>query len=308
MKKSIGILFVTLLVLCVPGSIGWPTPGRPQVSDRDRAGNQPIAPFRIIGNIYYVGASDITSFLVVTPQGNILLDGGFVDTARQIESNVKTLGFRLEDTKFLLNSQAHFDHTGGLAELKKLSGAQMVASEGDAPMLESGGRGDPYFGDKYTFQPVHVDRRLRNGDTVRLGGTVMTAEVTPGHTPGCTTWTMTAEEGGKSFHVVFVCSTTVLPDIRLIDNTQYPDIAKDFEYTFRRLRQLPCDVFLGAHGGFFDLLGKIERMQRGDQPNPFIDPAGYSKYLDSSYTEFMKAMRVQQAAAAKPPAPEKTPK
>ncbi len=258
-----------------------------------------MAPFRIMGNLYYVGASDITSFLIVTPKGNILLDGGFLETARQIEANVKTLGFRLEDTKILLNSQAHYDHTGGLAELKKLSGAQMVASEGDTPMLETGGRGDPYFGDKYIFQPVHVDRRLRNGDTVSLGGTVMTAEITPGHTKGCTTWTTTEEEAGKSYHVVFVCSTTVLPDIRLIDNTQYPDIAKDYEYTFRRLRQLPCDVFLGSHGGFFDLLGKIERMRRGDKPNPFIDPDGYSKYLDSSYAEFMKALRVQQAAAAK---------
>ena len=130
-----------------------------------------MAPFRIMGNLYYVGASDITSFLIVTPKGNILLDGGFLETARQIEANVKTLGFRLEDTKILLNSQAHYDHTGGLAELKKLSGAQMVASEGDTPMLETGGRGDPYFGEKYIFQPVHVDRRLRNGDTVRLGGT-----------------------------------------------------------------------------------------------------------------------------------------
>ncbi len=287
--------------------IGWSLPGRSQATEGERARNQPVAPFRIMGNLYYVGASDITSFLVVTPKGNILLDGGFLETARQIEANVKTLGFHLEDTKILLNSQAHYDHTGGLAELKKLSGAQMVASEGDAPMLEAGGRGDPYFGDKYAFQPVHVDRRLRNGDTVSLGGTVMTAEITPGHTKGCTTWTMTEEDAGKSYRVVFVCSTTVLPDIRLIDNPQYPDITRDYEYTFRRLRQLPCDVFLGSHGGFFNLLGKIERMRRGDKPNPFIDPDGYSKYLESSYAEFMKALRVQQAAAAKPAAAKPNP-
>jgi metallo-beta-lactamase class B len=300
MKKPIRVIFRILLSLPLLASFWWALPGRSQATDRDRAGNQPVAPFRIMGNLYYVGASDITSFLIVTPKGNILLDGGFAETVPQIQANVKTLGFRLEDTKFLLNSQAHYDHTGGLASLKKLTGAQMVASEGDAPMLEAGGHGDPYFGDKYVFQPVHVDRRLRNGDTVSLGGTVMTAEVTPGHTKGCTTWTMTVADAGKSYHVVFVCSTTVLPDIRLIDNTQYPDIARDFEYTFRRLRQIPCDVFLGSHGRFFDLLGKIERLRRGDKPNPFIDPDGYSKYLDSSYTDFRKALHVQQAAAAKP--------
>jgi metallo-beta-lactamase class B len=249
-----------------------------------------------------VGASDITSFLIVTPKGNILLDAGFVQTALQIQANVKTLGFRMEDTKFLLNSQAHYDHTGGLAQLKKLTGAQMAASEEDALMLEAGGHGDSYFGDKYVFQPVHVDRRLKNGDTVSLGGTAMTAEITPGHTKGCTTWTMTVEEAGKSYHVVFVCSTSVLSEIRLIDNAQYPGIERDYEYTFRRLRQLPCDIFLGAHGNFFDLLGKNERLRRGDKPNPFIDPEGYKKYLDSSEAAFQKELRAQRAAASRPPA------
>jgi len=282
--------------------IARPLPARSQATEQDRARNQPVAPFRILGNLYYVGASDITSFLIVTPKGNILLDAGFVQTALQIQANVKTLGFRMEDTKFLLNSQAHYDHTGGLAQLKKLTGAQMAASEEDALMLEAGGHGDPYFGDKYVFQPVHVDRRLKNGDTVSLGGTAMTAEITPGHTKGCTTWTMTVEEAGKSYHVVFVCSTSVLSEIRLIDNAQYPGIERDYEYTFRRLRQLPCDIFLGAHGNFFDLLGKNERLRRGDKPNPFIDPEGYKKYLDSSEAAFQKELRAQRAAASRPPA------
>ena len=282
--------------------IARPLPARSQATEQDRARNQPVAPFRILGNLYYVGASDITSFLIVTPKGNILLDAGFVQTALQIQANVKTLGFRMEDTKFLLNSQAHYDHTGGLAQLKKLTGAQMAASEEDALMLEAGGHGDSYFGDKYVFQPVHVDRRLKNGDTVSLGGTAMTAEITPGHTKGCTTWTMTVEEAGKSYHVVFVCSTSVLSEIRLIDNAQYPGIERDYEYTFRRLRQLPCDIFLGAHGNFFDLLGKNERLRRGDKPNPFIDPEGYKKYLDSSEAAFQKELRAQRAAASRPPA------
>ena len=282
--------------------IARPLPARSQATEQDRARNQPVAPFRILGNLYYVGASDITSFLIVTPKGNILLDAGFVQTALQIQANVKTLGFRMEDTKFLLNSQAHYDHTGGLAQLKKLTGAQMVASEEDALMLEAGGHGDSYFGDKYVFQPVHVDRRLKNGDTVSLGGTAMTAEITPGHTKGCTTWTMTVEEAGKSYHVVFVCSTSVLSEIRLIDNAQYPGIERDYEYTFRRLRQLPCDIFLGAHGNFFDLLGKNERLRRGDKPNPFIDPEGYKKYLDSSEAAFQKELRIQRAATSRPPA------
>ena len=300
MKKPIGIIFPTLLALSALAFIFRPVPGRSQATDRERAGNQPVAPFRIMGTLYYVGASDITSFLIVTPKGNILLDGGFAETAPQIQANVKSLGFRLEDTKILLNSQAHFDHTGGLAQLKKLTGAQMVASEGDAPMLESGGHGDPYFGDKYVFQPVHVDRRLRNGDTVSLGGTVMTAEITPGHTMGCTTWTMTESESAKSYHVVFVCSTSVLPDIRLIDNVKYPNIEKDYEYTFRRLRELPCDIFLASHGGFFNLLDKSERLRRGGKPNPFIDPDGYRNYVKDSEANFLKELGEQRAAASKP--------
>ncbi|MGH9704729.1 MAG: subclass B3 metallo-beta-lactamase [Candidatus Acidiferrales bacterium] len=302
MKKPITIIFGMLCAVIMLAGIGRPLPARSQAMERDRARNQPVAPFRIMGNLYYVGASDITSFLIVTPKGNILLDAGFLETVTQIQANVKTLSFRLEDTKFLLNSQAHFDHTGGLAQLKKLTGAQMVASEEDALMLESGGRGDPYFGDKYVFPPVQVDRRLQNGETVSLGGTVMTAEITPGHTRGCTTWTMSAEDAGKPYHAVFVCSTSVLPEIRLIDNAQYPGIERDYEYTFRRLRQLPCDIFLGAHGNFFDLLAKTERLRRGDKPNPFIDPEGYKKYLDSSEAAFQKELRVQRAAVSRPPA------
>jgi metallo-beta-lactamase class B len=302
MKKTSAAVFGMFCAVIMIASIGRPLLARSQATEQNRARNQPVAPFRIMDNLYYVGASDIASFLIVTPKGNILLDSGFEETVPQIQANVKTLGFRLEVTKFLLNTHAHFDHAGGLAHLKKLTGAQVAASEEDALLLEAGGHGDPSFGDSLVFQPVQVDRRLKNGDTVSLGGTVMTAEITPGHTRGCTTWTMTVKDAGKPYHVVFVCSTSVLPEIRLIDNAQYPGIERDYEYTFRRLRQLPCDIFLGAHGSFFDLLGKIERLRRGDKPNPFIDPEGYKKYLDSSEAAFQKELRIERAAASRPPA------
>lgn len=247
----------------------------PQADATARSWNQPVTPFRIIGNLYYVGASDIASFLIVTPAGDILLDGGFVETAPQIEANIKKLGFRLSDVKILLNSHAHYDHAGGLAELKRVTGAKFYASVGDAPVLQTGGRGDPSFSSAVTFPPVKPDALLRDGSGVMLGGTAVTAHITAGHTKGCTTWTTMVQENGKRYHVVFVCSASVLPGIRLVNNPTYPAIASDYENTFRVLCALPCDVFLGAHGSFFNLTAKREALLRGAKPNPFIDPAGY---------------------------------
>jgi metallo-beta-lactamase class B len=264
--------------------------------------NQPFAPFHIIGNIYYVGASDVASYLILTPDGDILLDGGFVQTAPQIEANVKTLGFKLSNVKILLNSHAHFDHTGGLAELKKNSGAKLMAMEGDAQLLELGGHGDFFFDDKNLFPAVRPDRVIHDGDTVSLGGTTLTAHLTPGHTRGCTTWSMTASEAGRDYHVVFVCSASVLDGYRLIDRpglpASYPGIAEDYEKAFQVWKALPCEVFLGAHGQFFNLTAKREAMEKGAATNPFIDPAGYREYVLRKQVDFETEFMKQKAEAS----------
>lgn len=269
-----------------------PTLAGAQSSETERSWNQPVEPFRIAGNLYYVGASDITAYLVTTPEGHIVLDGGFPETAPLIRESVKKLGFKLEDVKILLNSHAHFDHAGGLAELKKATGAKLFASEADAPVLANGGKGDPVIGDLNRFPAVQVDRVLKDGDTVTLGGTTMTARLTPGHTRGCTTWTMKVEDGGKRHDAVFVCSTTVLPGVKLTDKPTYPGINEDFAGTFRTLRGLPCDIFLAAHGQFFSLKEKTERLRKGEGANPFVDPEGYRKYLDRA--EGMYRQRLEQ--------------
>ncbi|MGH9354224.1 MAG: subclass B3 metallo-beta-lactamase [Terriglobia bacterium] len=260
------------------------------------AANGPQKPFRVIGNVYYVGDSDVTSFLIVTPKGDILIDGGYVATAPRIEQNIRKLGFRLKDVRILLNTHAHFDHAGGLAQLKRDTGAEFEAMAGDAPILAHGGRGDFYFGDKMTFPPVKPDRILHDGDVVTLGGQTLRAILTAGHTKGCTTWTWNTEANGRLYHVVDVCSTTVLPGYRLVNNPTYPRIAQDYAATFRRLKSLPCDVFLGAHGGFFSMQEKLARLRQGviQGQNPFIDPEGYRRYVSASEAQFEEKLKGQE--------------
>lgn len=210
-----------------------------QADPTSRSWNQPVEPFRIAGNLYYVGASDIAAYLVATPEGHILLDGGFVETVPLIRESVKKLGFKIEDVKILLNTHAHYDHAGGLAELKKITGAKLHASKADAPALARGGRNDPLLGDKFPFPPVEVDRLLQDGDTVTLGGSTLTARLTPGHTAGCTTWTMKA--GGLD--AVVVCSTSTLPMTRLGENPTYPGIARITPAPFKPCARSPATSF-----------------------------------------------------------------
>jgi metallo-beta-lactamase class B len=265
-----------------------------------RAMNEPVKPYRVIGNIYYVGASDVTSFLITTPNGHILLDSGFIETVPQIKQNVAQLGFRLEDIKILLNSHAHYDHAGGFAELKRLTGAKLMTSERDVALLAAGGKGDPNFGDRFLFEPVKPDRTLHDGDKVELGGVTMIARMTPGHTKGCTSWTMKVKEDGKEYDVVFVGSTSA-PGYKLVNNPGYPEIVGDYERTFRLLKSLKCDVFLAAHGQFYGMLGKAQLVERGHTKNPFIDPAGYRGYLEDSEKSFRKLLASQSLAQAQSP-------
>jgi metallo-beta-lactamase class B len=275
-----------------------------QAGPTSRSWNKPVPPFRIIGNLYYVGAIEIGSFLIATRRGHILLDGGFVETAPQIERNIAQLGFKLEDVKILLNSHAHFDHAGGLAELKQKTGAKFIASARDAELLRNGGHGDFRFGDTLPFPPVAVDQIIGDGQSIELGDQKLTAWMTPGHTKGNTTWTTKISDGSKSYDVVFAGSPTAL-DYQLVGKESYPGIASDFEKTFAVLKKLPCDIFLSAHGSFFSFEQKRERLARGEKPNPFIDPDGYRRFVTEYEEEFRQKVEAQKKATVSPvPKPE----
>jgi metallo-beta-lactamase class B len=278
----------SLVILFVTSSIAIA-----QADPTSRAWNQPVPPFRILGNLYYVGTTEITSFLITTPQGHFLLDGGFAETAPQIERNIAELGFQLRDVKFLLNSHAHFDHAGGLAELKKVTGATVVASRPETQLLERGGHGDFRFGDKLTFPPVNVDRVVNDGETIELGGQQITAYLTPGHTKGNTTWTTRIKNGEKQYDVVFAGSVTAL-DYVLVGHETYPGIAADFERSFATLKRLPCDVFLSSHGSFFSFAEKRQRLLHGENSNPFIDPQGYHAFVTKYEKEFRQKLEQQK--------------
>jgi len=264
-----------------------------QADPTSRSWNKPVPPFQIVGNLYYVGATEIGSFLITTRQGHILLDGGFVETAPQIERNIAQLGFKLEDVKMLLNSHAHFDHAGGLAELKQKTGAKFIASARDAELLRAGGHGDFRFGDTLAFPPVAVDHIIGDGESIELGDQRLIAWMTPGHTKGNTTWTTKISDGAKSYDVVFAGSPTVL-DYQLVGKESYPGIAADYERTFAVLKKLHCDIFLSDHGSFFSFLEKRERLARGEKPNPFIDPDGYKRFVVQFENEFHQKLEAQK--------------
>jgi len=285
-KINLRIALVFLTLKCAFG----------QADETSRAWNKPVPPFQIAGNLYYVGATEVTSFLITTPRGHVLLDGGFVETAPQIEHNIAQLGFKLEEVKILLNSHAHFDHAGGLAELKRKSGAKLVASARDAELLESGGHGDFRFGDTLTFPPVAVEKIIGDGESIELGGQKLTAYLTPGHTKGSTTWMTKISDEGKTYDVVFAGNANPL-DYQFIGKETYPGIASDFEKTFFVLKKLPCDIFLSDHGSFFGFEKKRERLIRGEHPNPFIDPDGYKRFVAHYEKEFHDKLEQQKKAA-----------
>jgi metallo-beta-lactamase class B len=275
-----------------------------QADPTSRSWNQPVPPFRIVGNLYYVGAVEIASFLITTPKGHFLIDGGFVETAPQIERNIAQLGFKLADVKILLNSHAHFDHAGGLAELKQKTGAKLIASARETESLRAGGRGDFRFGDRLKFPPAEVDQIITDGESIALGDQKLVAWMTPGHTKGNTTWTTRISDSAKSYDVVFAGSPTAL-DYQLIGKESYPGIAADFEKTFAVLKKLPCDIFLSDHGSFFGFEQKRQRLARGEKPNPFIDPDGYKRFVVQYENEFHQKLEAQKkGAASSSPTPE----
>ena len=264
-----------------------------QKNEQDRAWNQPVEPFRIAGDIYYVGASDITSYLVTTPKGHILIDSGFIETVPQIIANVKKLGFKPEEIKVLLNSHAHYDHAGGLAELRRLTGATLMISEPDVELMANGGKGDPNFGDRFPFEAVRADKSLRSGERVKLGGSTLTANLTPGHTRGCTTWTTETMHQGRKLNAIFVCSTSA-PGYKLFKNEKYPNIYADYLQTFAFLEKQRPDIFLGSHGAIYGLEEKIGRMGAG-RDDAFIDPDGYKKNVSGSRAAIEETFKRQSS-------------
>jgi metallo-beta-lactamase class B len=261
----------------------------------------PIAPFRIADNLYYVGSKDLASYLVVTPAGDILINSSLKSSPPLILDSIARLGFHAHDVKILLISHAHFDHDAGSAEILRRTGARYMVMDGDVPVVESGGAKDfAYPGDRYP--PAHVDRILHDGDEVRLGGVVLTAHKTPGHTRGCTTWTMQAVVDGKPRNVVIVGSWNVNDGFRLVDRpghpASYPGIAADYAHTFDVLRSLPCDIFLGAHGSYFNMLAKLERAKAGAGQSVWIDPDGYKAAVAERQHAFETELKRQQDAAA----------
>ena len=235
---------------------------RPVGAEDDPSWTTPIAPFRIAGNLYYVGSEGLASYLLVTPQGNILINSNLVASVPQIRRSIEQLGFRFTDIRILLISHAHWDHDSGSAEVKRETGAQYFVMDGDVSVVESGGKLDFQYPENI-YPATRVDRVLHDGDEVRLGGAVLVAHKTPGHTRGCTTWSFQVSEQGRVLNVVIVGSWYVNPGYRLVDRpgqpASYPGIAADFQRTFDVLKTLPCDVFLGAHGDYFDMLEKLHR-------------------------------------------------
>jgi metallo-beta-lactamase class B len=267
-----------------------------------RSWNRDYPPYRVIGNIYYVGTNEVAEFLIATPAGHILLDSGFEASVPRLRDNVARLGFRFEDIKILLASHAHIDHVQGHALVRRLTGARVVVSAPDAPFIAAGGKGEPVFDGVYSWTPCPVDRVINDGDTVALGGTTLTAHLTPGHTMGATTWTMrlppdAAGAGGKALDVVFFPSANVNPGVRLVGNARYPAIAADFQRSFAIWKALPCDVFLGAHGQFFGMRDKRARQVEGEQPgapNPFVDPDGYRRLIAEAEQRFTSQLRSER--------------
>ncbi len=283
--RALLILFCTSIFAATETNSSWTTP---------------IAPFQIADSLYYVGSKDLASYLVVTPDGNILINANLATSPPQIRASVEKLGFRWTDIKILLNGQAHFDHIAGAAQVIRETHARNMVMEGDANVVETGGRSDflspsPNIS---AYAPAHVDRVLHDEDAVTLGGVTLIAHKTAGHTRGCTTWTMRShipgDPAGTLRNIVIVGGTSFWSEYRFIATpghpVSYPGIVQDFQHTFALLQDLPCDIFLGSHGGYFDMLAKLLRYAQ-EGPRVFIDPAGYKAYVADAQKTFEQALK-----------------
>lgn len=252
--------------------------------------NDPFPPHRIADNLYYVGSKGLASYLVTTTDGHILINSSFDRTVPLIRASIEKLGYKFSDVKILLGSHAHSDHMEGNALVRKLTGAQVYVMQGDEKVIANGGKGQYKYDARWA--PCKVDRVLHDGDKVTLGAATLTARRTPGHTPGCTTWTLEARDNGKTYDVVIVGSPNVNTGYQLVNNAAYPEIAKDFAETFRVLKSLRCDIFLGAHGNYYGLDAKYPKLKPG-ATNPFVDPDGYRAYITEREQHYLKVLKEQ---------------
>lgn len=264
---------------------------------------QPFPPFKIADNLYYVGSEGLASYLVTTPQGHILINSNLEESVPMIRTSVEKLGFKFSDIKILLISHAHWDHNAGSASIKRLTGAKYLVMDADVPAVESGGKSDFQYGNDPSthYPPTKVDQVIRDGEKVKLGGVVLVTHITPGHTKGCTTWTMKVTDNGKTYNVVIVGSPNVNPGYKLVNNPAYPRIAADYERTFRVLKALPIDIFLGAHGSYFNLETKYAQDKKGGLA-AFIDREGYAKYVADREQAFHTELAKQTGAPRQGPA------
>ncbi len=289
MRRRCGILSITFsLMLTVIACAG----NAPAQNDW----TEPFPAFRITGNLYYVGSKGLASYLITTAQGHILINSDTEANVPLIRASVESLGFKFTDIKVLLISHAHWDHNAASDTIKKLTGAKYMVMEEDVSVVESGGKTDfQYANDPTTlYTATKVDRVLHDGDEVKLGDAILAAHLTPGHTKGCTTWTMKVQEDSKTRNVVIVGSPNVNPGYKLVANTLYPGIAADFEKTFRVLKSLPCDYFLGAHGSYFDMETKYKKFKAGES-TAFIDPQGYKDYVTEREQAFRRELAKQKS-------------
>jgi metallo-beta-lactamase class B len=257
---------------------------------------EPFPPFRIAGNLYYVGTKGLANYLITTPQGHILINSDLEASVPLIRASVEKLGFKFTDVRILLISHAHWDHNAGSAMIKQMTGARYMVMEADVPVVESGGKTDFHYGNTPSslYPPAKVDRVLHDGEEVTLGGTVLVAHLTPGHTKGCTTWTMKVSDAGNTYNAVIVGSPNVNPGYKLVNNPLYPQIAEDYARMFKVLKSLPCDLFLGAHGSYFGMETKVGRMKEGGR-NPLVDPEGYKAFVAQKEQEFRAELAKQKA-------------
>jgi metallo-beta-lactamase class B len=246
--------------------------------------DDPFPPHRVMGNLYYVGTVDLASFLIATPEGHILINSGFEGTIRVTVGNIEALGFELDDVRIILGSHAHWDHQGADLRFRELTGAEVMIMGADVPEW----RGMLGGGD------IPIDRVLNDGDQVQLGGTTLIAHRTPGHTKGCTSWSLQLEEAGATYDALIVCSFSLRP------RYMSPRVAGDYSATFAKARSLPVDVFLAPHGSVYDLAAKYEAavLRGASEPNPFVDPEGFAAYVDKQESTFKTWLWLQRGALA----------
>ncbi|MES2033003.1 MAG: subclass B3 metallo-beta-lactamase [Pseudomonadota bacterium] len=256
---------------------------------------KPTTPFKVADNLYYVGTEGLSSWLITTSKGHILIDAPMEQNVPAVEANIRALGFKVEDIELLLNSHAHFDHAGGLARLKKDSGAILAAAAGDKTSLEKGTYPGSETVAAMKFPPVKVDQVVKDGQTVTLGGVTLTANLTPGHSPGCTTWTFPVKVDGQTRKALYYCSTSVAAN-QLAPKEQYKGIVADYRRTFAALAKMKADIFLAPHAESFDLAGKRARLKPG-APNPFVNPAELQTVVAAQKAAFEAALAKQQGAA-----------